>query len=96
MSSQAIATVAGRSTSVLQRRRNDPAVPAAPIRQSTDHAASAVATFCTQHPEYARLSVDTVEQVMATYLTEDEHRVRRLLADEGVPVGRRGAWSDEA
>lgn len=80
----------------LQRRRSDPAIPSNPIRQSSDEAANAVAKFCDQHPEYARLGVDTVEQVMATYLTEDEHRVRRILADEGVPVGRRGVWSDES
>jgi hypothetical protein len=80
----------------LQRRRNDAEVPAAPIRHETDNAANAVMKFCEAHPEYSRLAPDVVEQAMATYLTEDEHRVRRLLADEGVPVGRRmGGWSDE-
>lgn len=75
-----------------------PATPSAvtPIRRSTDRTAAAVSEFCERHPEYARLGVDVVEQAMATYLTEDEHRVRKLLADEGVPVGRRaGRWSDD-
>ena len=85
-----------RAVPALQRRRNDPAVPAAPIRCETDNAANAVARFCDAHPEYRRLGCDVVEQVMATYLTEGEHRVRKWLADEGVPVGRRaGGWSDE-
>jgi hypothetical protein len=92
-----MAAAQGSTAVALQRRRNDVEVPAAPIRHETDNAANAVARFCEVHPEYARLAPEIVEQAMATYLTEDEHRVRKLLADEGVPVGRRaGAWSDEA
>jgi len=72
----------------LQRRRSNPAVPAAPIRVSSDKAIDAIAKFCEQHPEYARLGVDVIEQTMATYRTEEEHAVRKMLADEGVPVGR--------
>ena len=95
--SQAASSARATALPALQRRRNDPSLPCAPIRQTTDQVANAVAVFCEQHPEYSRLGVDVVEQVMATYLTEDEHRVRRLLADEGVPVGRCrvAVWSDE-
>ena len=96
MAASTVVPVTTARSSALQRRRNDPRVPAAPIRQETDHAAAAVMKFCAAHPEYSRLGCDVVEQVMATYLTEGEHRVRKWLADEGVPVGRRmGGWSDE-
>lgn len=74
----------------------NPDFPAAPIRSTTDRAACAVAGFVAEHPEYGRLGAEVVEQVMATYRTDDEHATRGSMIDNGVPVGRANRWSDDA
>ena len=66
------------------------------FRQATDCVHAAVSAFLAHHPEYARLSTDAIEQVLATYRTDEEHETAARLGDEGVPVGRRAAgWSDD-
>jgi hypothetical protein len=69
------------------------------IREATDHEHGAVSAFVAQHPEYAKLSTDAVEQVMATYRTDEEHETFARLHGEGVTPEWRGAgrrWSDDA
>ena len=72
-----------------------PQHPSRSIHHESDHAREAVASFCAQHPEYGKLSLDAVEQVMVTYRTPEEHDILRKLKDEGVPVDARGRWSDD-
>lgn len=86
----------------MKRTRNSasglPAVsrfPAAgsPIRGDADRAANAAAAFCADHPEYAKLGLDGVEQAMATHRTSEVSEARRALY--ATPVMRRMTWSDD-
>ncbi len=73
-----------------------PQHPKHSIHHETDCLADAMASFCARHPEYRKLALEAVEQVMATYRTPEEHETLRRLKDEGVPVDRRCRWSDDA
>ena len=68
----------------------------APIRRESDREANAVAGFCNAHPEYRRLGADVVEQVMATFRTDEEHEELRRVWGDGLPVGGGQRWSDDA
>lgn len=87
-----------RNSAVVVRKAAVPSfrLSPSPIRREADRGANAVSGFCHAYPEYSRLAPDVVEQVMATYRTDEEHEMRRLLGNEGVALGRGGVWSDDA
>lgn len=70
----------------LQRRPDDPAYAPGPIRAATDALADTVGRFCHRHPEYAKLGSDAIVQAMTTFRTDEEADLRKVMADEGVPV----------
>lgn len=57
------------------------------IRTQSDRERAAIAAFLHRHPEYEVLPREIVLQIGTTYLDEDDHAEREMLAGEGVPVG---------
>lgn len=56
------------------------------LRAGSDREHELALHFLNRFPEYSRLPHSALMQYAATYRDEGEHAVRRLLADEGVPV----------
>lgn len=81
---------AKRLPAVADSRRS----PYAPgqLRAVTDEEHQRVQRFCTEHPEYERaLGYEGLKQVAATYLDDDDRRVRGELNAAGVSADyRRG------
>lgn len=98
MSQGALAVIDAKPSSQKHRRlpvvadsHKSPYAPGA-LRSQTDEEHMRVRRFCDEHPEYERaLGYEGLKQVAATYLDDDDRRVRGELNAAGVSADWRSS-----